>query len=189
MPKGIMITGPLGAGKTTLGKMVAEELGYPFIDVDDYIWRDDTEIPYTLMYDREGKIRRISDAVSPLEYFVMAGSMSSFHSAFDDMFEVMVLLYVDPDTRVKRAHEREFKRYGERVYRGGDMHENHMKFLELNRSYETDGSPNYQEHKSWMNSLPCAKLELDGTDSLSVNAKKIVDIWRKSVLQIPIRHG
>ena len=35
--------------------------------------------------------------ILPYEYFVMAGSMSSFHYAFDDKFEMMVFLYVEPD--------------------------------------------------------------------------------------------
>ena len=43
MPRGIIIFGPAGAGKTTLGKMVARQLDYPYFDIDDYIWRKDTE--------------------------------------------------------------------------------------------------------------------------------------------------
>ena len=46
MAAGIMITGSSGAGKTTLGTLVANALGYTFIDIDDYIWRKDTEIPF-----------------------------------------------------------------------------------------------------------------------------------------------
>lgn len=47
---GIMIMGSPGAGKTTLGKMVAKELGYTFVDIDEYIWRKDTEVPFLVMY-------------------------------------------------------------------------------------------------------------------------------------------
>ena len=86
MATGIMIIGPSGSGKTTLGKLLANELGYPYYDVDDYIWRTDTEKPYTVMYSREEKINRLSQAVSSCEHFVMAGSMSSFHQAFEEMF-------------------------------------------------------------------------------------------------------
>ena len=65
MATGIMIIGPSGSGKTTLGKLVADELGYPYFDVDDYIWRKDTEEPYTVMYSREEKIEGLKTAVSP----------------------------------------------------------------------------------------------------------------------------
>ena len=177
MPKGIMIIGPSGSGKTTLGKLVAKELEYPYFDVDDYIWRQDTEKPYTVMYSREEKISRLTDAVSKHEKFVMAGSMSSFHDAFDDMFEMMVLLYVDPVTRVKRVHNRAIERFGNRVLEGGDMFDSHMKFLEYNRAYESDGSPNLKEQRKWMDSLSCVKMELDGTKELADNIKQIVDKW------------
>lgn len=42
MPKGIIIFGSAGSGKTTLGKMVAKALSFPYFDIDDYIWKKDT---------------------------------------------------------------------------------------------------------------------------------------------------
>ena len=107
MSTGIMIIGPSGSGKTTLGKIVAQKLGYPYFDVDDYIWKQNTDSPYTQMYTREEKISRLSNDIASYEHFVMAGSMSSFHYAFDDMFEMMVLLYVEPDIRIQRVHAME----------------------------------------------------------------------------------
>lgn len=177
MSKGIIIIGPSGSGKTTLGRAVAEQLGYPYFNVDDYIWRKDTARPYTVMYSRNEKIEGLTNAVIPYEHFVMAGSMSSFHQTFDDMFEMMVLLYVEPDLRVERVHKRAIERFGERVLKDGDMYENHMKFLEYNREYEGNGSPNLKEQKEWMNSVNCIRMELDGADSIKKNANKIVARW------------
>lgn len=56
MASGIMITGSSGAGKTTLGELLAKELGYTFVDIDEYIWRKDTEIPFTAMYSKAEKL-------------------------------------------------------------------------------------------------------------------------------------
>lgn len=145
MSSGIIIIGPSGSGKTTLGKIAARKLGYPYFDVDDYIWKQNTDSPYTQMYTRDDKISRLSKDIAPYEHFVMAGSMSSFHYAFDEMFEMMVLLYVSPDIRIERVHKRAIKRFGERVLEGGDMYEAHMRFLNDNRRYEEDGSPNMRE--------------------------------------------
>ncbi len=179
MSTGIMIIGPSGSGKTTLGKVVAEKLGYPYFDVDDYIWKQDTAAPYTQMYTREEKISRLSHDIAPYEHFVMAGSMSSFHYAFDDKFAMMVLLYAAPDIRIQRVHHRAIARFGERVLEGGDMHKSHMKFLEDNRRYETDGSPNLREQREWMKNMSCVKIELDGTSRIESNAKIIVENWNK----------
>ena len=41
----------------------------------------------------------------------MAGSMSAFHYAFDDKFGMMVFLYVEPDIRVERVHNRAVERF------------------------------------------------------------------------------
>ena len=170
MSTGIMIIGPSGSGKTSLGKMVADKLGYPYFDVDDYIWRKDTEEPYTVMYSRAEKISRLNNDIAPYEHFVMAGSMSSFHYAFDDKFKMMVFLYAEPAIRVQRVHTRALERFGERILAGGDMYESHQRFLEENRRYEKDGSPNLNEQREWLNNMSCVKIELDGTDSLESNA-------------------
>ena len=177
MSTGIMIIGPSGSGKTTLGKIVAQKLGYPYFDVDDYIWKQNTDSPYTQMYTRDEKISRLSNDIAPYEHFVMAGSMSSFHYAFDEMFEMMVLLYVSPDIRIERVHKRAIERFGERVLEGGDMYEAHMRFLNDNRRYEEDGSPNMREQKEWMENMSCVKIELDGAAELEKNADIIVNNW------------
>ena len=178
MPTGIMIIGPSASGKTTLGKKVAEILNLPYFDVDEFIWRFDTPELYTVMYSREEKISRLQNAIAPYEHFVMAGSMSSFHQAFDDSFSMMVFLYVEPDIRVQRANERAIQRFGERVLEGGDMYESNQDFLKQIRRYETDGSPNLAEQKAWMKSLSCKKLELDGTEPIEKNAQIIADTWK-----------
>ena len=107
----------------------------------------------------------------------MAGSMSSFHYAFDEMFEMMVLLYVSPDIRIERVHKRAIARFGERVLEGGDMYESHMRFLNDNRRYEEDGSPNMREQKEWMENMSCVKIKLDGAAELEKNADIIVNNW------------
>lgn len=177
MSSGIIIIGPSGSGKTTLGKIAAQKLGYPYFDVDDYIWKQNTDSPYTQMYTRDEKISRLSNDIAPYEHFVMAGSMSSFHYAFDEMFEMMVLLYVSPDIRIERVHKRAIERFGERVLEGGDMYEAHMRFLNDDRRYEEDGSPNMREQKEWMENMSCVKIELDGAAELEKNAGIIVNNW------------
>ena len=46
------------------------------------------------------------------------------------------------------------------------MYEAHMRFLNDNRSYEGDGSPNMREQKEWMKNMSCVKIELDGAADL-----------------------
>ena len=37
LPKRVVLVGPMGAGKSTIGRMLAKELGYRFLDSDRII--------------------------------------------------------------------------------------------------------------------------------------------------------
>lgn len=176
---GIMIMGSAGAGKTTLGKMVAKNLGYTFVDIDEYIWRKDTEIPFSAMYSKAEKISRLMEAISDCEHFVMAGSMNSFHEHFDPFFELVVHLHAEAELRVKRAHERELEMFGERILEGGDMYEEHQKFLNDIVGYDYGiGGCTLQQHEAWLQSLKCRVIRLDGAHALEKNLKIIVDAYK-----------
>ena len=180
MATGIMIMGSSGAGKTTLGKLVAQELGYAFLDIDEYIWKKDTATPFSAMYSRSEKISRIMDALTKCEHFVMAGSMDSFHEHFDPFFELVVHLHTDAQTRQKRVHERELERFGDRIMSGGDMHDHHEKFLSDIAGYDFGiGGCTLQQHELWLQSLQCKVIKLDGADSLAKNTKKIIEAYHE----------
>lgn len=175
MPRGIIIFGSAGSGKTTLGRMVADKLNYTYFDIDDYIWRKDTNNPYTVMYTKEEKINNLMNDIYKHEHFVMAGSMDSFNEPFVPLFDLAVHLTAPAKIRVKRVNYRAIKNYGNRVLQGGDMYEDHLKFLESIAKYDTNGSPSMKVHLAWGNSLPCKVLHLNGEEDLFKNLKTIVD--------------
>ena len=174
-----MITGPSGSGKTTLGKMAAEQLGFTFVDIDEYIWRKDTEIPFSVMYTKSEKISRLMEAISNCEHFVMAGSMDSFHEYFDPFFELVIYLYADTRLRIDRVHKRELKLFGERILRG-DMYEEHQKYLNDIAGYDFGiGGCTLQQHELWIKSLECKVIQLDGAQALEENLKIILETYRE----------
>lgn len=179
MATGIMITGSSGAGKTTLGELVAKELEYTFVDIDEYIWRKDTEIPFSAMYSKAEKISRLQEAISNCEHFVMAGSMDSFHEYFDSCFELVVHLHTDAKIRVKRVYERELEQFGKRVLEGGDMYEEHQRMLSDIAGYDYGiGGCTLQQHENWIKSLKCKVIRLDGADTLDRNLNIIIDTYK-----------
>ena len=174
-----MITGSSGAGKTTLGQLVARELGFTLVDVDEYIWRRDTEIPFTAMYPKAEKNSRLMDAISGCDHFVMAGSMDSFHEHFDPYFNLVVHLHADAQLRVKRVHERALERFGERIEVCGDMYEEHQRMLNDIAGYDFGiGGCTLQTHKSWLESLQCKVIRLDGADALEKNMRIIIEAYK-----------
>ena len=55
LPKRVVLVGPMGAGKSTIGRMLAKELGYRFLDSDRIIEeRCGANIPW--IFDVEGEI-------------------------------------------------------------------------------------------------------------------------------------
>lgn len=180
MPKGMIILGPAGAGKTALGKLAAQKLGIAFLDIDQYIWRNDTGIPYTVMYTRDEKIKRLQSAADETTEFVMAGSMDSFHEYFDPLFRLAVYLTADEKTRIERIHNRELKEFGNRILPGGDMYETHEAFLKDAAGYDKGtGSCNSEQHEVWLAQLVCPVLRLDGGDKLESNAKTLIETYRR----------
>lgn len=190
MAKGIIIFGPSGAGKTTLGKLVAQELGIGFIDIDDYIWRQDTPVPFTTLYPRDERISRLMDAVAKMNDFVMAGSMTSFHEHFDPLFILAVHLTAETSLRVTRVHQRECAMFGDRLMPGGDMAQEHQRFLEDVALYDTGGgSMDRRSHTQWAESLRCKVLRLDGGDALETNVAIIAAEYRAITPILGLKRG
>lgn len=176
---GMIILGPGGSGKTTLGKYVADKMGISFLDIDEYIWRNDTQIPFTVMYSKEEKIKNLMEATQKTDEFVMAGSMNSFHEYFDHLFLLAVYLTANAELRVSRVHERERKKFGERILPGGDMYDTHQQFLDDVANYDFEAaSCNRSQHTLWLNQMICPILRLDGGDSIEKNAKIIINRYQ-----------
>lgn len=180
MARGIIIFGSAGSGKTTLGKLVAEKIRFPYFDLDDYIWRRDTDKPFTVMYSRNEKINRLMEDISKENYFVMAGSMSSFNEPFVLLFDLAIHLTVPTKIRIERINKRAYMAYGARILEGGDLYEGHCKFLDNSVRYDFDGSPSMSEHINWANSLPCKVICLNGDEDLNKNVEVIVNEYLKN---------
>jgi uridine kinase len=166
MPNGIIIFGGMGSGKTTLGTTVTKKLDWRHFDLDDYIWRSDTDIPFTVTYTRQEKIERLMRDISAFPHFVMSGSMDSFNQPFVPMFTLAVFVTACAEVRAERVRHRELALWGDRVLPGGDMYEAHCKgdYLAQARQYDTAEPPDYgrKNHEQWASTLPCPVLYIDG---------------------------
>lgn len=76
MPR-LFLVGPMGAGKTTLGKLVAADLGYDFVDSDRVIEeRTGVDIPTIFHFEGEEGFRkreaRVIDELTQMDNIVLA---------------------------------------------------------------------------------------------------------------------
>ena len=180
LPKGMIIFGAMGVGDTTLGKELARRLDLPHFDLDDYHWRWDTDIPYTVFRTKEERINHLTTDITKHSRFIMSGSMWSIRKSFESMFELAVFITAPAEIRAERIRQRAIDHWGDRVLPGGDIYETnevHRDYLACACSYDTDIRPNacMMQHEEWIAELPCPILRIDGTKDICQNADFVVE--------------
>jgi hypothetical protein len=83
--------------------------------------------------------------------------------------------------RIDRINRRAYESFGKRILVGGDLYENHQKFLELSARYDSDGSPSMKTHEKWANSLPCKVICIDGEEHLLDNMERIINEYKEVI--------
>lgn len=170
----IHIYGASGSGTSTLGRKISEELGYKFMDTDDYFWLP-TNPQYTTKRSKEERLALMKKDISEADNVVISGSLTDWGDELIPLFTLAVRLVTDTETRIDRLKRREKQKFGERIMSGGDMYTNHMEFLDWAGKYDT-GSVNMRskaKHDEWQKLLLCRQIVLNGADALEENFKKV----------------
>ncbi len=172
----IHLFGASGSGTTTLGRVLADALGVPHLDADDYYWQR-SDPPFIAKNAPAERVRAIERDVAAEQGWVLSGSVCSWGDRLIPRFTLAVFLYLDPGERMARLAARERARYGERLLPGGDMHRQSREFLAWAESYDT-AAPSIRSlalHELWMKRLPCPVMRLDtavSTHSLVASVMK-----------------
>ena len=173
MSKGIIIFGASGSGTSTIGRALAQELGFTHFETDDFSTVK-TPIPFTVSRSLAERIALLQAAISDCSGFVISGSMWDWSEPFLPHFDLAVFVTAPTDIRIARLEMREQEQYGNRICKGGDMYENHCKFIAWSKTYDTDNPDrSLQLHEQWITTLPCPVLRIDGTMSVTENVAQI----------------
>ena len=170
----IHIYGASGSGTSTLGRKISEELGYKFMDTDDYFWVP-TNPQYTTKRSREERLALMKKDIAENENVVISGSLVDWGDELIPMFTLVVRLVTDTETRIERLKNREKQRFGNRIMPGGDMYTHHMEFIQWAQEYDT-GSVDMRskaKHDEWEKLLLCKQIVLDGGADLEENFKAV----------------
>ena len=170
----IHIYGASGSGTSTLGRKISEELGYKFMDTDDYFWLP-TNPQYTTKRSKEERLALMKKDIYEADNVVISGSLTDWGDELIPLFTLAIRLVTDTETRIDRLKRREKQKFGERIMPGGDMYTNHMEFLDWAGKYDT-GSVNMRskaKHDEWQKLLLCRQIVLNGADALEENFKKV----------------
>ena len=75
MKQVIHIFGASGSGTSTLGRCLSAELGYRFLDTDDYFWMP-TDPKFTVRRPREERLELMRREIDAAENVVLSGSLA-----------------------------------------------------------------------------------------------------------------
>ena len=175
----LLILGLNGCGKTTAGRIVAEKLGLFFMDAEDYYF----PVPgdFTVSRTQEEAHRLMEADAAAHGGFVLCCVRCNSSDALLSKIRLAVVLRAPAEVRAQRIIQREEARFGSRVLPGGDMYEEHQKFLTDVGGYEHGaGSCNREQHELWISQLTCPVLRLDGGEELTKNQAMIVESYRRN---------
>lgn len=175
MPHRIHITGAPGAGKTTIGDMVAERLGLSHIDVDELAW-EVTEPPYQKQTEPHFRREKLAELVASQESWVISGSIHYWGTEFFAHCTLIVLVVTPTKVRLQRLVSREKVKLGSRIEPGGDLYRVHKGFIHKADLYDL-GSPTVRSlsrDKKWLNEYPGNSICVDGSMELDSVLKKVI---------------
>ena len=106
MKQVIHIYGASGSGTSTLGKKICEELGYFFMDTDDYFWMP-TDPMFTTKRPVEERLEMMKKDIAEHDNVVISGSLVDWGDELIPQFTLAIRLFTDTKVRLQRLHERE----------------------------------------------------------------------------------
>lgn len=165
----IHIFGASGSGTTTLAQEMERRYGFKCLDTDDYFWLP-TQPPYTSVRPLEERLSLMKKNIEENATCVLFGSLCGWGDVFIPKFDLVVFVYAPANIRTKRLEKRERARFGGRIDKGGDMHENHVNFIAWAGNYDTLKPPERCKdlHEEWLARMNCPVLRLDGTKPVAV---------------------
>ena len=165
----IHLFGASGSGTTTLGRALAERLGYVHLDTDDYFWLP-TDPQFTAKRPIPERLAMMNADIDAAEKgAVISGSLTGWGDPLIPRFTLAVRVVTDTATRLERLRQREYARFGERIREGGDMHAEHEAFLAWAARYDA-GDVNMRSkacHDAWQQALPCPVVTVNGAAPLA----------------------
>lgn len=172
----IHLFGASGSGTTTLGRALAERLGYAHMDTDDYYWLP-TDPRFTAKRPIPERLAMMNADIDAAEKgAVISGSLTGWGDPLIPRFTLAVRVVTDTDTRIRRLQAREYARFGDRIREGGDMHAEHEEFIAWAARYDTGDETMRSKacHDAWQTALPCPVITVDGSAPLADSLAQVL---------------
>lgn len=171
----IHIFGASGSGTTTLGAALSYKLGIQHFDTDNYFWKK-TIPPFKVKTEVEERVALLSKDLHSYDKWILTGSLCGWGDVFIPEFDLAIFIYIPNELRMSRIIEREIKRYGEKIEKGGSMYTSHIEFIDWASRYD-DGDLNIRSkalHEAWIKKLKSRVLRLEGDMTIEQRADAVI---------------
>lgn len=173
MARGIQVCGLNGCGKSTLGRALAQKIGFHFIDNEElFFTRNAADEPYANPRTRAEAEALLMEEVRRHGDFVFAAVKGDYGSAILPLYRYAVLIEVPKWIRLQRVRNRSFQKFGGRMKPGGDLYESEEAFFQTVAARPED----YAE--SWARTLSCPVVVVDGTRPVEENVERLAGLLR-----------
>lgn len=164
----IHILGAAGAGKTTLGRALAERIGFAHADTDDAYWVP-TEPPFREKRPVPERIARLRATLAAHARCVLTGSLSGWGDELVPLLDGVALLDTPVNVCLQRLAARERERYGTAIDPGGARHEAHAALMEWAAAYDASTAPGRSRERdgAWIVATGLPRLCLDGSRAIA----------------------
>ena len=172
---GILICGLNGTGKSTLGRILADRMGYEFIDNEDLFFpKTDPSYTFSSPRSEEEVIRLLEDKISRNNRFIFAAVKGNYGDRLIALLDYIVLIEVPKQIRSNRVRDRSYQKFGDRILPGGDLYEKENKWFSL-----TDNRPDTYV-TDWLETLDRPVIRIDGTLPVEKNVNYLVSVLSKN---------
>ena len=164
----IMICGLNGSGKTTLGKELYRKINFLHKDIEEYYFNNNTDYKYNSAATKEEVTQKIEKDINEYDNIIFT-SCTGDYGNLSDVYDFVIFVRLDKETRLKRVKQRSYKQFGDRILKNGDLFEKEKQFFD--KVYKKDETDIIE----WFNNLKCNKLEIDGLRTTEENVNIILD--------------
>ena len=170
MPHKIVLCGGNGAGKSTMGRALAQALNLRFLDIEQYYFPDrlPNEAYGTARSQEEVTALLLEDLQKP-EGCVLAAVKADYSREIGALFTCAVYIDVPKVICMQRIRQRSYGKFGDRMLPGGDLYEREQRFFDMvqNRTVE----PILQ----WLSSMEIPVIRIDGLLPVEENLQRILE--------------
>ena len=173
MKNHVLVCGLNGSCKSTFGRALAKELGFPFKDIEDYYFPNRLAgDAYVHPRSREEVSAALLNDLCTLDTIVLAAVKADYAKDVERLFSRAIYMEVPKDIRLMHVRERSFAKFGSRMRKGGDLYEQEEAFFSM-----VEKRPDsYVE--DWLSQLDIPVIRIDGTRSIDENVDYVLGLWR-----------